>query len=52
MHASKIVMGGEQREGCRVVVSGPVGVKEIERLIKKLEMDKDILAEQAEEGDA
>jgi hypothetical protein len=30
----------------RLVVSGPIGVKEIERLIKKLEIDKDILAEQ------
>lgn len=29
----------------RLLVSGPVGVKEIERLIKKLELDKDILAE-------
>lgn len=28
----------------RVVVSGPVGVKEIERLIMKLELDKDIIA--------
>lgn len=30
----------------RLVVSGTVGVKEIERLIKKLELDKEILAEQ------
>ena len=29
----------------RVVVSGPVGVAEIERLVKKLEMDKEILAD-------
>jgi len=29
----------------RVIVSGPVGVAEIERLIAKIEMDKDILAE-------
>jgi hypothetical protein len=29
----------------RLIVSGPVGVKEIERLISKLELDKDILAE-------
>ena len=29
----------------RLVVSGPVGVKEIERLIAKLELDKEILAE-------
>lgn len=34
----------------RVVVSGPVGVKEIERLIQKLELDKEILADQ-EGGD-
>jgi hypothetical protein len=30
----------------RLIVSGPVGVKEIERLISKLEIDKEILAEQ------
>ena len=29
----------------RVVVSGPVGVAEIDRLLKKLEMDKEILAD-------
>jgi hypothetical protein len=29
----------------RVIVSGDVGVKEIERLIKKLELDKEILAD-------
>ena len=29
----------------RVVVSGPIGVKEIERLIRRLEMDKEILAD-------
>jgi len=29
----------------RPIVSGPVGVKEIERLITKLELDKEILAE-------
>jgi hypothetical protein len=29
----------------RLIVSGPVGVKEIERLIKKLELDKEILEE-------
>ncbi len=29
----------------RLIVSGPVGVKEIERLIAKLELDKEILAE-------
>lgn len=31
--------------GYRVIVSGQIGVKEIERLIKKLEMDKEILAD-------
>lgn len=30
----------------RLIVSGAIGVKEIERLIKKLELDKEILAEQ------
>jgi hypothetical protein len=34
----------------RLIVSGDVGVKEIERLIAKLELDKEILAE-AEGGD-
>ncbi|WP_028969012.1 hypothetical protein [Sphingomonas sp. URHD0057] len=29
----------------RVIVSGPVGIAEIERLIAKIEMDKDILSE-------
>ena len=28
----------------RLIVSGNIGVKEIERLIKKLELDKEILA--------
>lgn len=31
--------------GFRLVVSGKIGVKEIERLIKKLELDKEILAD-------
>jgi len=35
----------------RVIVNGPVGVREIERLIRKLELDKEILAEQDENGD-
>ena len=30
-----------------VLVSGPVGVKEIERLIRRLEFDKEILAEKS-----
>jgi hypothetical protein len=33
----------------RLIVSGQIGVKEIERLIKKLELDKEILAEQQDE---
>jgi hypothetical protein len=33
-------------------VSGQIGVKEIERLIKKLELDKEILAEQQDEDAA
>jgi hypothetical protein len=32
----------------RLIVTGNIGVKEIERLIKKLEIDKEILAEQEE----
>jgi hypothetical protein len=32
----------------RLIVTGEIGVKEIERLIKKLELDKEILAEQDE----
>ena len=31
----------------RLIVSGPVGVKEIERLIQKLQLDKEILADQS-----
>lgn len=34
----------------RVVVQGVVGVKEIERLIRKLELDKEILADSEAEG--
>ena len=33
----------------RLIVSGKIGVREIERLIKKLELDKEILAEQDDE---
>lgn len=32
----------------RLIVTGEIGVKEIERLIKKLELDKEILADQEE----
>ena len=35
----------------RLIVSGTVGVKEIERLIAKLNLDKEILAETDEDGD-
>ena len=35
----------------RLIVSGTIGEKEIERLIKKLELDKEILAEQDEDED-
>jgi hypothetical protein len=35
----------------RLVVGGAVGVKEIERLIKKLELDKEILADEQLETD-
>jgi hypothetical protein len=35
----------------RLLVSGNIGVKEIERLIKKLELDKEILADQ-DDGNA
>jgi len=30
---------------CRLIVNGEIGVKEIERLIQKLELDKEILAD-------
>ena len=36
----------------RLIVSGNVGVKEIERLIKKLELDKEILAETDADDDS
>jgi hypothetical protein len=32
----------------RLIVSGPIGVREIDYLIRKLELDKEILAEQDE----
>jgi hypothetical protein len=35
----------------RLIVTGNVGVKELERLIKKLALDKEILADQEEEED-
>ena len=36
----------------RVIVNGAVGVKEIDRLIKKLQLDKEILAEAEADSDA
>lgn len=33
----------------RLIVSGPVGVREIERLIRKLELDKEILADEGQD---
>lgn len=35
----------------RLIVSGQIGVKEIERLIAKLEIDKEILADAEEAAD-
>jgi hypothetical protein len=35
----------------RLIVSGQIGVKEIERLIRKLELDKEILADQDDGGE-
>jgi hypothetical protein len=32
----------------RVIVSGTIGVKEIDRLIQKLEFDKEILADETD----
>ena len=34
----------------RLIVNGPVGVREIERLIRKLELDKEILADEGQEA--
>ena len=54
-HADGVAMGVHERvlqsgmlskaASYRVIVSGPVGTAEIERLLKKLEMDKEILAD-------
>jgi hypothetical protein len=35
-----------------LIVTGNIGVKEIERLIKKLELDKEIPAEQDDAGES
>ena len=34
----------------RLIVKGRVGVREIERLIRKLELDKEILADEGEQA--
>ncbi|MBK6895648.1 MAG: hypothetical protein IPH06_03525 [Alphaproteobacteria bacterium] len=56
----KTLMAGErvlqdgilsQNATYRIIVSGKIGPKEIDRLIKKLEVDKEILAEPAEDDD-
>ena len=36
----------------RLIVSDPIGAKEIERVIKKLEFDKEILADQSADEDS
>lgn len=36
----------------RLIVNGRIGTKEIERLIKKLELDKEILADAEEDTDS
>jgi hypothetical protein len=55
-----IIMAGEREltrgllsrdANFRLIVNGKIGVKEIERLIKKLEFDKEILADQDEDED-
>lgn len=35
----------------RLIVSGKIGVKEIDRLIRKLELDKEILADGGDEDE-
>jgi hypothetical protein len=54
MDSTKKPMAGERElttgllskeSNFRLIVSGPIGVKEIERLIQKLELDKEILAD-------
>src|SRR5664280_27658 len=40
---------GEGISSFRLIVTGNIGVKEIERLIKKLELEKEILADQDDE---
>lgn len=51
MENERVLQDGilSQNASYRIVVSGKVGPKEIERLIKKLELDKEILAESMEE---
>lgn len=56
----RILMEGERElttgmlakgAGFRLIVTGKIGVKEIERLIQKLEIDKEILADQDDDTD-
>ena len=42
----ELTTGAGEGSSFRLIVTGNVGVKEIERLIKKLELDKEILADQ------
>jgi|SRR6218665_879167 len=51
MDGERILQDGilSQNATYRIVVSGKVGPKEIDRLIKKLELDKEILADQGED---
>ncbi|MFG1189245.1 hypothetical protein [Xanthobacter flavus] len=52
MEGERELMTGLLAKGSsfRLIVSGQVGVKEIERLIRKLELDKEILADTDDEG--
>lgn len=58
-HKEKLQMGERElttgllskEAGFRLIVTGKIGAKEIERLIAKLELDKEILAESDDEDD-
>lgn len=34
----------------RLIVNGPIGVRELDRLIRKLKLDKEILADEPSDG--
>lgn len=53
MAGERVLQDGilSQNATYRIIVSGKIGPKEIDRLIKKLEVDKEILAEPAEDDD-